>query len=137
MAKVVILTLSDTEEYVVRKILAMLADENIPHKIITPTSTNRILYTGRLEVCPDKRRVYLDEDEIKLTTKEFDLLHFLASHNEQVFTVKQIYEGITNEPFFDIYKSLESCLYRLRKKIGSDFIVNVRGYGYKFQMNTN
>lgn len=137
MAKVVILTLSDTEEYVVRKILAMLADENIPHEIITPASTNRILYTGRLEVCPDKRRVYLDEDEIKLTTKEFDLLHFLASHNEQVFTVKQIYEGITNEPFFDTYKSLESCLYRLRKKIGSDFIVNVRGYGYKFQMNTN
>lgn len=137
MAKVVVLTLSDAEEYVVKKILDVLTDENIPHEIVTSVSSNEIIYVGRLEVCPDKRKVYLGEEEIKLTTREFDLLHFLASHNEQVFTVRQIYEGITNEPFVDTYKSLESCLYRLRKKIGADLIVNVRGYGYKFQMNTN
>ena len=57
-----------------------------------------------------------------MTTKELDLLIFLASHNGQVFTIRQIYEGITDEPFVETYKSLESCLYRLRKKIGASAV---------------
>lgn len=61
-------------------------------------------------------------NQINMLTKELDLLIFLASHSDQVFTIRQIYANITDEPFVETYKSLESCLYRLRKKIGTDLL---------------
>ena len=130
MGKVVVLTLSDAEDYMLEKILSLLASEKILLK--GDISGNDDLHFDKLTICPSQRKVYLNGAEIFLTTKELDLLIFLARHSGQVFTIRQIYEGITDEPFVETYKSLESCLYRLRKKIGADMILNVRGYGYKF-----
>ena len=130
MGKVMVLTLSDTEDYIIEKIMSLLANERILLK--SDISSHDELHFDKLTICPSQRKVYLSGAEIFLTTRELDLLIFLASHRGQVFTTRQIYEGITDEPFVETYKSLESCLYRLRKKIGADMILNVRGYGYKF-----
>lgn len=125
-----ILTLSDAEDYVIEKIVSFLVNE----KILPPSdiSKNEELRFDKLAIFPSQRKVLLNGTEVFLTTRELDLLIFLASHSGQVFTIRQIYAGITDEPFVETYRSLESCLYRLRKKIGTDMILNVRGYGYKF-----
>lgn len=125
-----VLTLSDAEDYIIEIIMSVLLDEKV--LLQSNISSQSELHFGRLTICPSQREVYLNGTEIFLTTKEFDLLIFLASHKGQVFTIKQIYEGITDEPFIENCKALTSCLYRLRKKIGTGMIVNVRGYGYKF-----
>lgn len=130
MSKVMVLTLSDTEDFIIEKILSLLTNERILLK--SDISNRDELHFDKLTICPSQRKVYLNGSEIFLTTKELDLLIFLASHNGQAFTIRQIYEGITDEPFVETYKSLESCLYRLRKKIGANMILNVRGFGYKF-----
>ena len=125
-----ILTLSDAEDYVIEKIVSFLVNE----KILPPSdiSNNKELRFEKLTISPSQRKVLLNGTEVSLTTRELDLLIFLASYSGQVFTIRQIYAGITDEPFVETYRSLESCLYRLRKKIGTDMILNVRGYGYKF-----
>ena len=130
LGKIMVLTLSDTEDYVVEKILSLLSNERILIK--SNISNHDELHFNKLTIYPSQRKVYLNGAEICLTTRELDLLIFLASHSGQVFTIRQIYANITDEPFVETYKSLESCLYRLRKKIGTDMILNVRGYGYKF-----
>lgn len=132
MGKIMVLTLSDTEDYVVEEILSLLSNEKILIK--SNISNHDELHFNKLTIYPSQRKVYLNGVEICLTTRELDLLIFLASHSGQVFTVRQIYANITDEPFVGTYKSLESCLYRLRKKIGTDMILNVRGYGYKFNV---
>lgn len=125
-----ILTFSEAEDYVIEKIISLLPTEK---SILNGNfSSHNELHFDKLTIYPSQRKVYLSGAEIFLTTRELDLLIFLASHNGQVFTIRQICEGITDEPFVGTSKSLESCLYRLRKKIGADMILNVRGYGYKF-----
>lgn len=93
--------------------------EKHTHIVFHLSSGDELLF-DKLTICPSQRKVYLNGAEIFLTTKELDLLIFLASHNGQVFTIRQIYEGITDDLFVETYKSLESCLYRLRKKIGEN-----------------
>jgi DNA-binding response OmpR family regulator len=90
------------------------------------------LYFHELTVKSQQRIVIYRGNELQLTAREFDLLYFLASHPKQVFSMKQLYEGTTREEYHDTFRSVESSLYRLRKKLDNNYIENVRGYGYRF-----
>lgn len=125
-----VLTFSSSEEHILDKITMALADEQTlehVHVLEEPA----LIFQG-LEIRPRQRQIFLNDEEVKITTREFDVLYYLARHSDQVFTIRQIYEAITCEEYYDTYHSLESIIYRLRKKLGKDVIVNVRGYGYKF-----
>ena len=89
LSKVVVLTLSDTEDYIIEKVMSVLTGEKILLK--SDISNRDKLHFGKLAICPSQRKVYLNGTEIFLTTKELDLLIYLASHNGQVFTIRQIY----------------------------------------------
>lgn len=54
---------------------------------------------------------------IQLTAKEFDLLYFLISHKEQVFTKEQIYENVWGYDYPADPNNLTSFIRKLRKKI--------------------
>ena len=128
--KVMILTFSDKEEHIIEKIMSTLADD----VIFSPTNVliKEDLSFGNLKISPAQRAAFLSDAEIALTTREFDILFFMASHPGQVFTMKQIYESTVREPSYDTFHTVSSAIYRIRKKIGVDYIVNVHGYGYKF-----
>lgn len=130
IGKMIILILSNSEENIIEKIKTALNEYTISSEIVY--LENSPICFKRIKIFPQQRLAYLDNAELMLTAKEFDLLYYFACHNKQVFTIKQLYEGITKEKYIDTYKSLESSIYRLRKKVGADLIVNVRGYGYKF-----
>ena len=77
---------------------------------------------------------------IQLTAKEFDLLYFLISHKEQVFTKEQIYENVWGYDYPADPNNLTSFIRKLRKKIEPEpdrprYIVTVRGVGYKYTEN--
>ena len=47
-----------------------------------------------LEIFPDQRKVYCGKQEVSLTTKEFNLLYYLAANARRVLTYEQIYQKI-------------------------------------------
>ena len=84
-------------------------------------------------------RTVTDEkgNEIHLTAKEFDLLHFLPSHKGQVFTKEQIYEKVWGYDNAPDASNLSSFIRKLRLKIephpdNPRYIITVWGVGYKF-----
>jgi len=85
----------------------------------------------------DKRMITIAGNQVELTSKEFDLLYFLASHKGRVFTKQQIYTHVwENEYAFDD-SNIMSFISKLRKKIEADaenpfYIQTIRGVGYRF-----
>lgn len=130
----VILVFSDDEETTLNRLLSVLEEQQlVEYSCESALNVPKILCFHELTVKPQQRIVIYKGDEIQLTAREFDLLYFLASHPKQVFTLKQIYEGTTREEYHDTFRSMESSLYRLRKKLDNNYIENVRGYGYRFE----
>lgn len=56
--------------------------------------SEQTLSFDNLAIDSGRRKVYLNAQEINLTSKEFDILFFLASYPGQVFTHHQIYESV-------------------------------------------
>ena len=131
--KVIILTFSDKEEHIIEKIMAALTEDTVAQSAEIPVQED--LRFGNLKISPSQRIVLLNGIEIPLTTREFDVLYFMASHTGQVFTMKQLYECTIHEPYNETFHILTSAIYRIRKKIGANCIQNIYGYGYKFEWN--
>jgi DNA-binding response OmpR family regulator len=75
--------------------------------------------------------------EIPLTAKEFQLLTFLASHPEQVFTKTQLFRNVWSDNYIEDDNTVMVHIRKLRKKIETDpsnpqYIQTVWGIGYKF-----
>ena len=83
------------------------------------------------------RIVLINDVQVELTGKEFDLLSFLASNKGKVFTKKQIYTHVWEEEYAFDDSNIMSFISKLRKKIEPDpehpfYILTVRGVGYRF-----
>lgn len=81
--------------------------------------------------------VEVDGHEVELTHKEFELLWFLASRPNQVFTRDRLIYQIWNTEYFEDTGIVTTLVKRLREKIETDpanprFIKTIRGIGYKF-----
>ncbi len=91
-----------------------------------------------LIIDPQTRLVTISNQEINLTSKEFDLLWLLASHPRQVFTREQLLEKIWGMTEYIDPSTVTVHLRRLREKIEIDssqptHLVTVWGIGYKFE----
>ena len=101
------------------------------------TSKKRCLTFEKIKIYPDYHQVILDEKEVTLTGKEFQILLLLAENRGQVFSKKRIYETIWKEEYMYDDKNLTAYINKIRKKIERDpknpeFIQTVWGVGYKF-----
>lgn len=99
-------------------------------------SKGRLIFE-QLELNTMERSVRLNKKQIVVTSKEFDILLFLASHPGQVFSHRQIYEAVWGKEYFCDEANVTAHIGRIRKKIEADprnpvFIQTVRGVGYKF-----
>jgi two-component system, OmpR family, response regulator RstA len=97
-------------------------------------SSNRIAI-GALLVDAGRRAVEISEQEIKLTSAEFELLWLLAENVGQVVSRSDIYQRIHGVDYDGIDRSIDLRISRLRKKLGDDpinpqRIKAVRSIGY-------
>jgi len=95
------------------------------------------LYFGRLRINNSTHQVFVDETEITLTRKEFELLYFLAVNKDIVFSKEQLYDKIWGEDMYGDIKTVAVHIKRLREKIEKNpcepvHIQTVWGTGYKF-----
>jgi len=81
-----------------------------------------------------KYQVILNGNEVPLTLTEFKLLTTLASAPGRVFTRELLLQKIQGEAFVD-ERNIDVHVRSIRKKLGeeTDYIVTVRGVGYKFK----
>lgn len=85
----------------------------------------------------ESRTVSFQGNEITLTKKEFDLLHFLLIHKNKVINRYQLAEHIWGEYMEDDHQSnfIDVHVKNVRKKLGAyasvDWLETVRGFGYK------
>ena len=83
------------------------------------------------------RTVLVNNISVELTSKEFDLLTFLASNKGRIFTKKQIYTQVWKDDYAFDDNNIMSFISKLRKKIEADpehpfYILTIRGVGYRF-----
>lgn len=94
------------------------------------------LQSGPLRLNPGFHKVFLDEVEITLTTKEFALLEFFMRHPNQVLGREHILEHVWDFNFNSFSNVVDVHVKNLRKKLGQDdgrtFIETVSGVGYRF-----
>jgi len=87
-----------------------------------------------LKIQPLSRRVFFKEEEIFLTAKEFDLLYFLASNPNRVYSKDQIFNKVWGLQSLGDAGTVVVHLTHIREKIPMDYIETVRGVGYRFSM---
>ena len=96
------------------------------------------LLAGELAINLQKHEVIVRGNMVELTAKEFDLLHYLASHPGQVFSRESLLEQLWDYNHFGDARTVDVHIRHIREKIEADpakpeFIVTVRGVGYKFR----
>lgn len=99
--------------------------------------TRQCLSYDGLEIRADQRTVHVDGEEVTLTAKEFDLLHFFANHPDRVFNRGQLLDRVWGYGHDGYEHTVNSHMNRLRRKIETDstrprYIKTIWGVGYKF-----
>ena len=89
---------------------------------------------GPLRIDRRTRRVFVDDQEVQLTAKEFDLLAFLAGDIGAVRTRTEILENVWDAHWYGPTKTVDAHVASLRKKLGGhDWIQAVRGVGFRLE----
>ena len=91
---------------------------------------NRISIDG-YELDEEQRKIYADNGEIELTTKEFDLLMMFIKNKGISFSRDKILENVWDENYFGSDRVVDDTLRRLRKKLPNLNIHTIYGYGYR------
>ena len=89
-----------------------------------------------LRIDQDSFAVYLNNEAVNITKKEFDLLILLSSKPGKLFTRKEIYQSVWNKDVVSD-RTIDVHIRRLRVKIGDEFITTQKGVGYRFSAMTN
>lgn len=97
----------------------------------------RPLTSASLTLFPQQRRVFLNDEELNLTPKEFELLYFLMQHPGQAFGRKTLLRQVWGYDFPDDSRTVDTHIQRLRTKIETNpaqpqRLQTVRGFGYRF-----
>ena len=104
----------------------------------SPSAQSTTLNCGSMTIDAQTRRVMVDNSEVELTGKEFDMLYFLASNAGHIYTKKQIYRQVWGEDYAYDDSNIMSFISKLRRKIETDaanprYIRTIRGVGYRFE----
>jgi two-component system alkaline phosphatase synthesis response regulator PhoP len=94
-----------------------------------------VFHTVRID--PARREVRKGDVRVDLTTREFDLLHALASYPGHVLSREQLIARVWGADYFGDDRVVDAHVKDLRRKLGDDpsrprLIETVRGIGYKF-----
>jgi len=120
---------------VVARIQAQLRRQSI-YKEMLNTEPSTLDY-GFLQIFKDEGRVVIQNEDVHLTAKEFELLIFLCSRPNRIFTASQLQEHVWKTDYLGDDKTVVMHISKLRRKVEADpkqpkMIVNIRGIGYKF-----
>ena len=101
--------------------------------------TNDVIEIRGLKIDKTARRVYVNGEEKAFTTKEFDLLTFLAENPNHVFTKEEIFREIWEMESIGDIETVTVHIKKIREKIEMNtakpqYIETIWGVGYRFKV---
>ncbi len=98
----------------------------------------KMICAGKITISTTAHKVFLDDTEITLTHKEYELLHFFLSNPGQVFSREQLLNRIWGYDFEGNTRTVDTHIKTLRQKLGSEgkSIVTLIRSGYKFEVKS-
>ena len=102
-------------------------------------NNNEIIEIRGLKIDKTARRVYIDGEEKTFTTKEFDLLTFLAQNPNHVYTKEELFRNIWDMESIGGIATVTVHIKKIREKIEFDtsnpqYIETIWGVGYRFKI---
>ena len=100
---------------------------------------NDVIEIRGIKIDKTARRVYVDGEEKSFTTKEFDLLTFLAENPNHVYTKEELFREIWDMDSFGDIATVTVHIKKIREKIEIDtakpqYIETIWGVGYRFKV---
>ena len=137
--KIVILSVPDTQEDILKKILKAVEGSADVEEWRMPSEK---IERADLQILLPEKMVYRNGKEILLNRHEFDILVYLARHPGWIRSKEQIYEAVWMEEVMNYENAVMWCISQLRKKLEPDpdrlqYIHTVKGMGYKFEYRKN
>ncbi|MDR1800323.1 MAG: response regulator transcription factor [Lachnospiraceae bacterium] len=105
----------------------------------TAVKANKTIEVRGLKIDRTARRVWVDGEEKAFTTKEFDLLTFLAGHPNHVYTKEELFRETWNMESVGDIATVTVHIKKIREKIEADtsnpqYIETIWGVGYRFKL---
>lgn len=105
---------------------------------LPPEENSAVLKHGKLVIDRGAHEIKAEGKVVNLRPLEFKLLTFLAERPNRVFSRQEIQEGVWESDVYVDSRTLDVHIRRLREKVERDpanpqYIITVRGFGYKFQ----
>ena len=100
---------------------------------------NKVIEIRGIKIDTTARRVWINGEEKTFTTKEFDLLTFLASHPNRVYTKDELFSEIWDMESIGDIATVTVHIKKIREKIEFDtskpqYIETIWGVGYRFKV---
>ena len=108
----------------------VLRINNIMKRVYKEGKQNFVEYLD-YKIDIDRRLVFENEKEIKLTTLEFDLLLLLLNNRNKSFSRDEILNAVWGDDYFGSDRVVDDLIRRLRKKMKKLNVNTVYGYGYR------
>lgn len=115
------------------KVLLAKANALLRRSSAVPADT---VNAGKISVIPASHKVFVDGQEIALTHKEYELLHFFMVNPGQIFNREQLLNRIWGYDFEGTTRTVDTHIKTLRQKLGDEgrHIVTLIRSGYKFEV---
>ncbi len=115
-------------EAVMKRTKRAAVDEGEKNQIIE-------LDNGGLKVDLTARIVYVDGERVEMSPKEYDLFFYLLRNRNVALTRERLISEVWGYDFYGDARTLDTHIKLLRKTLGrySDYIVTLRGVGYRFE----
>ena len=104
-------------------------------EVIQSDNNQGLIEISDLKIDRESYQVTLNHDDILLPRKEFEILYLLASKPGKVYKREEIFDKIWGDDVVVGGRTIDVHIRKLRKKLGRDYIVTVKGIGYKFNSN--
>ncbi len=95
---------------------------------------NKVLNINGIIIDPHRYIVQVNDTELTLAKKEFELLYLLASKPGKVFLRNEILGSVWGTDVIVGDRTIDVHIRKIRQKLGIDCVTTVKGVGYKFDL---
>ncbi|SCG84466.1 Transcriptional regulatory protein yycF [Proteiniborus sp. DW1] len=127
-----------TKPFSMRELVARVKANLRRTELFSQSNNSEIIDIGDLVIDASKYEVRRNDKVIDLTQREYELLKFLATRAEQVFTREQLLEEVWGYEYYGDIRTVDVTIRRLREKVEDSsgeykYILTKRGVGYYFR----
>jgi two-component system response regulator ResD len=101
------------------------------------SNANEVIELGRLRADITARIVYVDGKRVDMSPKEYDLFFYMLKNRNIALTRERLISEVWGYDFYGDDRTLDTHIKLLRRSLGpcADYIVTLRGVGYRFEAN--